>query len=503
MKFRKNKKIAILLAIAILLSNSFTQINTYAVSFSDTAGHWAEPYINAIKPLGVIAGYTDGTFKPDALIKRIEFLVIAVSSLNLEPRPKNQNEYWGTPYVEVALSVGLITEDEYGGLTENALKKEISREEMASIIVNAFYSTGATVSASELQAASLKLTDLNTVSSEYYDEALAAVALNIITGNSEKKFLPRNPASRAQAAVVSYQLLVELGSIIHDPASSFTTSFAVNGVEIGDSYDWVIQKYGVPVREDLSEYGFKWLTYHNQYKNYFQIGVQNGKVVAIFAASNLLSSTNGFKINLTKSQVDKILGTPLDSIVKGNSAYLQYNDAETATYLSNNAYITAYYDTANGGKLFATKIVSDTVEQSFKSQYGPASDSLRIAFEKQIFDLANVYRVSFGKSILKWHDGVATVARKHSKDMAVRDFFSHINPSNYTPFDRILADGITYTVAAENIAAGYTNAYSAHAGWVNSPGHRENLLRDIDYVGVGVYFGGSYKQYFTQDFITP
>jgi uncharacterized protein YkwD len=232
------------------------------------------------------------------------------------------------------------------------------------------------------------------------------------------------------------------------------------------------------------------------------VGIQNGKVVALFTASDLLTSKNGLKTGMTKAQVDALLGKPMNGILKGSYEFLQYNNAETATYLNQDTYITAYYDTADGGKLFGVKLVDYTVEQAFKSQYGTPSDALRIAMEKQIFDLLNVYRVSFDKPVLKWNENLANVARKHSKDMAVRDFFSHTNPSGYDPFDRIVADGIDYMLAAENIAAGYTNAFSAHNGWVNSPGHRLNLLRDIQEVGIGVYLGGNLFNYYTQNFIT-
>jgi len=128
---------------------------------------------------------------------------------------------------------------------------------------------------------------------------------------------------------------------------------------------------------------------------------------------------------------------------------------------------------------------------------------LKTAYEKELFDLVNVFRTSLNLNTLTWNEAVAVVARKHSVDMAVRKFFDHTNPSGYTPFDRLLADGVDYTLAAENIAAGYTNAFSTHNGWVNSPGHRENLVRNVRQVGIGVHFGGDYRIYYTQDFITP
>lgn len=496
-----NRFIKRLFVTVLLIALAVTSIPAdFAAAFGDTTGHWAESYIDTIKPLGVINGYPDGTFRPDTSVKRIEFIAIIVNALKLPLRAATPNEYWGAPYAESALTSGLINDTEYGGITESSLEKSITREEMSSIVVNAFYSRGKTISETQKSSALSSLSDFNTVSSEYYDQSVAAVALGIINGYPDGTFGPTKTATRAHAAVMSQKLLTEIGVL---QGNTPTATYSVSGIKLGDSYDSVIKLAGQPVREDSSEYGFKWLVYHSNYKSYYQIGIQNNKVVALYTASDLLSGKSNVTIGQTKSEVTKLLGTPLSYIQKGTTQYQQYNTAETAVYLKDNAYVTAYFDTTLGGKLFAVKVVDYSVEQAMKRQYGTASDALRISYEKTIFDLANVFRVSNGKPILAWHEGLANVARKHSKDMAVRSFFDHINPSGYSPFDRILADGIDYSVAAENIAAGYTNAFAAHSGWVNSPGHRENLLRQIDYLGVGIYIGGEYVNYFTQDFITP
>lgn len=503
MKMIVKKGFVLFLALIMLITGSTFKSSSFAAAFGDTNGHWAETYIDTIKPLGVISGYPDGTFRPDRTITRAEFISITVNSLGSVPRNPLKGEFWATPYVELALQMRLIKNNEYGGLTQSLLNMPISREEMASIVVNAFYSTGATLNPDDLVAASLTLSDLDKVSSVYYDQAVAAVALNIITGYDDKTFKPTNNASRAQAAAVSHKLLVEIGVLTETPTPISKSPYAVNGISIGDSYDNVVTKFGLPLRKDISEYGFEWMIYHTNYKNYFQIGIQNNKVVALYTASDLLTSSNGLKINQTKPQVTALLGSPLTGIIKGSSQYMQYDNAEIATYFKDNLYITAYFDTADSGKMFSIKIVDGPIEASFMSQYGTPSDALRISFEKQLFDLTNVYRTAFGKPILKWSEPAAAVARKHSKDMAVRRFFDHTNPSGYSPFDRLLADGVNFSLAAENIAAGYTNAFSVHSGWINSPGHRVNLLRDIEFLGVGVYFGGDYYNYYTQNFLTP
>ncbi|HAS74393.1 MAG TPA: hypothetical protein DCS67_09640 [Clostridiales bacterium UBA8960] len=503
MKRTVKKGLAIFMTLMILITSIGVKNTTFAAAFGDVNGHWAETYIDTIKPLGVISGYPDGTFRPDRTITRAEFISITVNSLGSVPRNPISGEFWAMPHVELALQLNLIKSNEYGGLTQTRLNMPISREEMASIVVNAFYSTGATLNADELAAASRTLSDLSRVSSVYYDQAVAAVALNIITGYDDNTFRPTNNASRAQAAAVSHKLLVEIGVLPQVNAPVTASLYTVSGISIGDAYDKVVASLGTPIRRDLSEYGFEWLIYHNNYRNYIQVGIQNNKVVALYTASDLLVSKNGLKIGQIKSQVTSLLGKPLTGIIKGSSQYMQYDNDEIATYFKDNLYVTAYFDTADSGKMFSVKIIDGAVEAAFRSQYGTPSTALRNAFEKQLFDLTNVYRLAFGKPILKWSEPTAVVARKHSQDMAVRSFFDHTNPSGYSPFDRLLADGVNFSLAAENIAAGYTNAFSVHSGWINSPGHRVNLLRDIEFLGVGVYFGGDYYNYYTQNFITP
>jgi uncharacterized protein YkwD len=88
-------------------------------------------------------------------------------------------------------------------------------------------------------------------------------------------------------------------------------------------------------------------------------------------------------------------------------------------------------------------------------------------------------------------------------DMAQRNYFSHYSPEGISPFDRMRAEGISYRSSGENIIAGYSSSISAHEGWVNSAGHRSNILGSYIHLGVGFYKGGSYGYYYTQNFYTP
>lgn len=98
-------------------------------------------------------------------------------------------------------------------------------------------------------------------------------------------------------------------------------------------------------------------------------------------------------------------------------------------------------------------------------------------------------------------------SRKHSKDMALNNFFSHTGSNGSTPWQRITSAGYTYSTAAENIGAGYSTPSAAVTGWMNSTGHCNNIMNpSLRNLGVGYYYrasGSTYAHYWTQDFGTP
>lgn len=133
------------------------------------------------------------------------------------------------------------------------------------------------------------------------------------------------------------------------------------------------------------------------------------------------------------------------------------------------------------------------------------------AFEQRVLELTNQARAqartcgtqSFPAAApLTYNAALRTAAYNHSKDMAVRGFFSHTNPDGLDPFARMRAAGYNnFTAAGENIAAGQSTPEQVVAGWLQSPGHCANIMnaayRDL---GVGYYAGGSYRYYWTQNF---
>lgn len=141
---------------------------------------------------------------------------------------------------------------------------------------------------------------------------------------------------------------------------------------------------------------------------------------------------------------------------------------------------------------------TENENQDNQNNIGSASE-----YELKVLQLVNEQRSKHGLNTLVWDDAAAQVARAHSKDMAVRNFFSHTNPDGKSPFDRLKAYGISYKSAAENIAAGQSTPEEVVESWMNSDGHRANILnKAVTKLGVGYYKSNSgYNHYWTQCFI--
>ena len=111
----------------------------------------------------------------------------------------------------------------------------------------------------------------------------------------------------------------------------------------------------------------------------------------------------------------------------------------------------------------------------------------RRAFERKVAELTNQERAAHGLDPLTLDDTLSGVARLKSNDMFDNNYFAHTSPKYGSPFDMMSDFGISYFSAAENIAAGYPTPEDVVNGWMNSPGHRENILGEsYTHIGVGL-----------------
>jgi uncharacterized protein YkwD len=100
-----------------------------------------------------------------------------------------------------------------------------------------------------------------------------------------------------------------------------------------------------------------------------------------------------------------------------------------------------------------------------------------------LFDLVNDFRAAQGRSPLATDAAVAAAARAHAQDMVNAGFFSHSGSNGSTVGTRLRTAGCDWTAAAENIAQGQTGPEAAMTTWINSAGHRANLLGAYTEVG--------------------
>lgn len=121
------------------------------------------------------------------------------------------------------------------------------------------------------------------------------------------------------------------------------------------------------------------------------------------------------------------------------------------------------------------------------------------AIEQEILRLTNAERQKAGLAPLALDDNLMNSARAKSKDMSQNKYFSHTSPTYGSPFDQMASFGVKYRAAAENIAQGQRSAEEVVRAWMNSPGHRQNILTgSFTHIGIGYDANG---HYWTQQFI--
>jgi uncharacterized YkwD family protein/spore coat assembly protein SafA len=119
--------------------------------------------------------------------------------------------------------------------------------------------------------------------------------------------------------------------------------------------------------------------------------------------------------------------------------------------------------------------------------------------EQQVLQLVNVERGKQGLKPLQMDWELQRVARTKSQDMKAKGYFSHQSPTYGSPFDMMKQFGISYRTAGENIAQGQRTPQEVMNSWMNSSGHRANILKaDFTHIGVGYEANG---HYWTQMFI--
>lgn len=118
-------------------------------------------------------------------------------------------------------------------------------------------------------------------------------------------------------------------------------------------------------------------------------------------------------------------------------------------------------------------------------------------FAEQVLDLVNQERSKAGLSSLSMSEELSNMAMVKAQDMYNNNYFDHNSPTHGSPFDMMKEFGITYNTAGENIAKGQTSPTQVMKDWMNSPGHKANILNN-GYTQIGIsYYNNAWVQEFT------
>jgi len=153
-----------------------------------------------------------------------------------------------------------------------------------------------------------------------------------------------------------------------------------------------------------------------------------------------------------------------------------------------------------------TSTSDDDSTDDSSSDDSSTDDSELAQFQAEVLALTNEEREAAGCGDLTANDELEQAAQDHAEDMLANNYFDHESQDGTTPFERMTAAGYNWSTAAENIAAGQATPEAVMTSWMNSAGHKANILNcDLTELGVG-YAAGSgadYGTYWVQDFGTP
>ncbi|MDN4492073.1 S-layer homology domain-containing protein [Ureibacillus sp. BA0131] len=319
----------------------------------------------------------------------------------------------------------------------------------------------AVISVPAADANSLDFSDLSKANIHY--EAIQSLATRgVLNGFPDGTFKPNQLLTREQAAII-------LTKVLKIDASGYTKQ----------------------VFSDVDSTS----PYFREINALYERGIIRGYQDQTFKPGN----------SLTRAEMASILVNAFDIRISSSITY-PFKDIGASSW--SRSYIQALYDArVTTGTSKTTFSPNEPVKRDQMASFVVRAEAYNQApaaendFAEQVVEYTNIERAKNGLQPLEIYQPVMNSAQIKSDDMSKNSYFSHNSPTYGTPFELMTSLGISYRAAGENIAKGQRTAQEVVEAWMNSEGHRANILNaNFTHIGVGYAQDGNY---WTQQFIRP
>lgn len=318
----------------------------------------------------------------------------------------------------------------------------------------------------DTQSGSVSITRGNTVLSFTLDGLDAKI-------NSRSVTLDTPPV------MVNGEVLVPLRFCAENLGFELNWIAAENRVDLYTIYDYELKStdqkmreiYGDPLEALVSEKGYTWQVYHEDYREYQLIGVDHGRVVAYYLNHDSWRLPFGIQYGTKLSTCHTLMN---------GLGYQSSTGSGYTTFYSDEAVLTVYYTADADNPVYAA--LYEAADYAEAEAVTPAA---LVSMERLLSDLTNVERVRQGLMPLIFHQSLSAVAKLHAGDMAAGDFFSHRGSDLQDKTGRMRAAGFGDCYVSEAISKAYPDSFTTFASLYANLSYQEVLRANFTDVGVG------------------
>ena len=510
---RTTRKIITLIAVLALLFTSV--VPAFAAEFTDLEGHWSKPYMEKLVEKGIMAGYTDGTIKPDKTVSAAEAFVMLANLYDLKDSVKEEiyKDYgaavkklsdvsWANNQLAVCMAADIITEAELKNIT---LSAEMPKQNLAVYLVRAIQKTG---EATKLNKAELEYKDAADITSKCLGSIALLTDMKIVSGDNNGNFMPKSSVTRGVFATMLCNILdyldkenikLELEGYEELASAEGILSSVSNTAIIVRGYDGIYRSYPRDAETKTTVNGSSKAissTYAGDYIK-LQIDEEGRTVTAAVTEESNVTYKQGRLTTISSNTVS----------VRMEDLFTQ----ESGAYILNSAKITqdgkevSFADLTKGAFLTlkiekgtVKEVVSNTKEYTISGQVGDVNYdttvTMTVKAEKEAdailyMDLADmptikrgslkitVDRLSEGEDIkVTFKGGEVTAIDTQGKDATMSGVLTIITRTvNDTTWTIKAEDGTSATYILDNAAAAFSGETAIKLDMIN-PGDEVSVI---------------------------